>query len=155
MIVNHSQKKASEFDVTAGAGANQRWALVEMWLLSALIKSVLMFEKKNPIIRQLKNPFGDEGFRMKRYLDDGTEHHAYHADSGQEGSCAPRRVLAFLIYFNSVDKGGETVFLQQGTKVTPKCGRVLMFPTAFTHVHAGLPPRRGVKYNAVNFLTIH
>jgi hypothetical protein len=38
-------------------------------------------EAKNPIIKQLKNPFGDEGFRMKRYLDDGTEvspclHHA-------------------------------------------------------------------------------
>jgi hypothetical protein len=50
----------------------------------------------------------------------------------QEAPCAPRRVLAFLIYFNSVHRGGETVFLQQGKRVEPKCGRVLMFPTAFT-----------------------
>ena len=72
----------------------------------------------------------------------------------QEATCAPRRVLAILIYFNSIQQGGETIFLQQGKKVVPKCGRVVMFPTAFTHVHAGLPPLKGIKYNAVNFLTI-
>eukprot|EP00960_Hanusia_phi_P008141 233190-Hanusia_phi.AAC.3 len=70
-----------------------------------------------------------------RYLDDGTEHHAYHADSGQEAPCAPRRVVAFLLYFNEV-QGGETIFLQQGRMVEPKCGRVLMFPTSFSHVRS-------------------
>ena len=154
IVVDHKHKKASEFEVASGAVKDPRWAAIEMQLLSILIKTTLQFEKKNPIIKQLKNPFGDEGFRMKRYVDDGTEHHAYHADSGQEAPCAPRRVLAILIYFNSIEEGGETVFLQQGDRVAPKCGRVLMFPTAFTHVHAGLPPRKGIKYNAVNFLTI-
>lgn len=129
---DHSHKKASEFEVGSGAANDKRWAAVEMRLLSILIKTTLEFERKNPIIRQLRNPFGDEGFRMKRYIDDGTEHHAYHADSGQEAACAPRRVLAILIYFNSVHLGGETVFLQQGKKVEPKCGRVLMFPTSFS-----------------------
>ncbi len=55
----------------------------EMQLLSILIKTTVEYEKRNPIVKQLRNPFGDEGFRMKRYMDDGTEHHAYHADSGQ------------------------------------------------------------------------
>jgi len=154
IVVDHSHKKASEFEVGSGAARDARWAAIEMQLLSILIKTTIDYEKKNPIIKQLKNPLGDEGFRMKRYVDDGTEHHAYHADSGQEATCAPRRVLAILIYFNSVQEGGETTFLQQGRVVKPKCGRVLMFPTAFTHVHAGLPPRKGIKYNAVNFLTI-
>ena len=154
IVVDHKHKKASEFEVASGAVKDPRWAAIEMQLLSILIKTALDFEKKNPIIKQLKNPLGDEGFRIKRYVDDGTEHHAYHADSGQEAPCAPRRVLAILLYFNSVEEGGETAFLQQGIRVMPKCGRVVMFPTAFTHVHAGLPPRKGIKYNAVNFLTI-
>ncbi|EKX36086.1 hypothetical protein GUITHDRAFT_117754 [Guillardia theta CCMP2712] len=143
IIVDHKVKKASEYEVSEGARKSSEWAEIEQMLLSVFVNHTILYEEKNPILRQLKNPFGDEGFRMKRYLDDGTEHHAYHADSGQEAPCAPRRVVAFLVYFNGVE-GGETVFLQQGRIVSPKCGRV----------HAGRPPTKGWKYNAINFLTI-
>jgi hypothetical protein len=67
------------------------------------------YEALNGAVRNLKNPLFDEGFRMKRYKNDGTEHHAYHVDSGQEPACSPRRNIAVLIYLNDVKEGGETV----------------------------------------------
>jgi hypothetical protein len=91
---------------------------------------------------------------LGRYLNDGTEHHAWHMDEGQEGTCRPRRVIAILIYLNEVAQGGETVFLNQGRAVKPKCGRVLFFPTAFTHVHSGRRPVSGKKYVVTNFLLV-
>jgi len=50
------------------ARQSERWAAVEIKLLSILIKTTLDYEKKTPILKQLKNPFGDEGFRMKRFV---------------------------------------------------------------------------------------
>jgi hypothetical protein len=139
------------------------------------------YEALNGAVRNLKNPLFDEGFRMKRYKNDGTEHHAYHVDSGQEPSCSPRRNIAVLIYLNEVREGGETVqgssrcifyifgkftfivsvhvctyfpqvFYNHGMAVQPKCGRVLFFPTSFTYVHAGRRPVSNYKYVVANFI---
>ena len=79
-------------------------------------------------------------------------HHEYHMDEGHEPRGEPRRVIAFLAYFNDVAEGGETAFLNQGISVAPRCGRIVLFPTAFTHVHAGRPPVSGRKYAVANFL---
>ena len=78
--------------------------------------------------------------------------HEYHADSGQEQRGDPVRVLAFLFYLNDVTEGGETVFLNQAVSIAPRCGRVALFPTAFTHVHAGRRPVSGSKYVVANYI---
>ena len=64
-----------------------------------------------------------------------------------------RRFLAFFIYVNDVEVGGETKFLnfyKPGTyipfTVTPKQGRLLMFPPMWPWYHAGLKPESGNKY---------
>lgn len=81
-----------------------------------------------------------------------------------------------LVYLNDVAEGGETAFLMQvrvahassesswaemiisftiqGQLVAPRCGRVTIFPTAFTHVHAGRPPLSGPKYAISQFIRI-
>lgn len=107
----------------------------------------------NPGMLLLKSPLSDEGFRIKRYGNDSNHHHAYHVDSGDEGG-SNHRVLAAILYLNDVQVGGETHLLQQGLSVKPKCGRLLLFPCAFTHLHAGARPVSGPKYDVVNFITV-
>ena len=46
----------------------------------------------------------------------------------------------------------ETVFLDQGEAVAPRCGRVLMFPTSLSYVHAGRTPISNPKYNIITFV---
>tara|TARA_B100000287_G_scaffold360481_1_gene352908 strand:- start:290 stop:928 length:639 start_codon:yes stop_codon:yes gene_type:complete len=50
------------------------------------------------------------------------------------------RTLAWMVYLNDVEEGGETEFLYQKLKVKPKKGTVLIWPGAFTHLHRGNPP---------------
>jgi hypothetical protein len=91
---------------------------------------------------------------INRYMNDGSEHHAYHADGGSEARCGARRVLAVLLYLNDVSVGGDTAFLFQALSVRPVCGRLVIFPTSFMHVHAGVRPVSNPKYLITNFINI-
>jgi len=55
-------------------------------------------------------------------------------------------ILAYMVYLNDVEDGGETEFLYQGVRVPPVKGRFICWPAGFTHVHRGNPPLKGTKY---------
>jgi len=64
----------------------------------------------------------------------------------QTSGSACNRALAWMIYLNDVDNGGETEFLYQQTKFSPKAGNLLMWPAGYTHPHRGNPPYSNDKY---------
>ena len=47
---------------------------------------------------------------------------------------------------------GETEFMYQQRKVTPKVGSLLIAPAGFTHTHRGNQPKRGNKYIATSWI---
>ena len=56
------------------------------------------------------------------------------------------RVMAYTLYLNSVEEGGETEFLYQGVKIKPEPGKLAIFPAYYTHPHRGNPIYKGIKY---------
>ena len=63
------------------------------------------------------------------------------------------RSLAWIIYLNDVPEGeGETEFLYQGLRVTPKQGTLVMWPAQFTHTHRGNPVYNCTKYIATGWI---
>ena len=56
------------------------------------------------------------------------------------------RVLAWMIYLNDVEEGGETEWLYQQLKIKPKANTGVIWPGSFTHIHRGNPPISGTKY---------
>ena len=65
----------------------------------------------------------------------------YHWFHGENVSYNSRNIiLAWMVYLNDVDSGGETEFLYQQLKIKPKRGRVVIWPGSFTHLHRGNPP---------------
>jgi hypothetical protein len=72
-------------------------------------------------------------------------YHIWHVeyDGGYENN---KRAMAFTIYLNDVEEGGETEFLYQSIRVKPKTGRIVIWPAAFPFVHRGNPPISGEKY---------
>jgi hypothetical protein len=54
--------------------------------------------------------------------------------------------MAFTIYLNDVEEGGETEFLYQSIRVKPKKGRIVIWPSGFPFIHRGNPPISGEKY---------
>lgn len=88
-----------------------------------------------------------ESINVNRY-EVGQEYHV-HADAGPYQP----RVISALVYLNDVESGGETYFPNFNLAVTPKEGRLVIFPSNYAYAHAALPPHSGVKYSAA-FWTI-
>jgi hypothetical protein len=132
---------------------------VDRRLVGAVVRALALYERANPILRTLRTPLGDEGWRMIRYTPDNSteghvQQHTFHVDGGQESAGQRPRVLAALIYLNDVEEGGQTLFYNQGIEVQPKCGRVVIFPSAFPYVHAGRRVMRGKKYAMTLMITL-
>lgn len=75
----------------------------------------------------------------------GQGYHVWHHEHGTGGR-AHRRLLAFSLYLNTVDEGGETEFLYQKVRFKPTMGQMLIWPAYFTHAHRGNQPLSGEKY---------
>jgi hypothetical protein len=74
----------------------------------------------------------------------GQGYHRWHYETSTMN--VTRRVLAFQLYLNTVDEGGETEFLYYPKRIKAQAGRLIMWPAGFTHTHRGNPPISGEKY---------
>jgi hypothetical protein len=71
-------------------------------------------------------------------------YHAWHCDAA--GVLHTRRMIAYILYLNTVPEGGETEFLYQSQRVQPIQGTLIIFPTGWPFPHRGNPPLKGNKY---------
>lgn len=74
----------------------------------------------------------------------GQGYHIWHCEFGNKST--RDRILAFTLYLNDVEDGGETEFLYQKTRIKPQRNRLLIWPAGFTHTHRGNPPLAGEKF---------
>jgi prolyl 4-hydroxylase len=104
-----------------------------------------------------------EGMQVLRYLP-GSEYkpHFDFFDPHQSGTASilkrgGQRVGTFLMYLNTPDAGGETVFPDIDFSVAPKRGQALFFAYAQSHpcslsLHGGAPVVAGEKWVATKWL---
>ena len=83
-------------------------------------------------------PLEDSGFQIQTYKR-GEGFYDEHIDGGPFMP-VPHRLSTMIVYLNDVEVGGETYFPLQNLKVSPVAGRVIMFPSNFTHPHKGEVP---------------
>jgi hypothetical protein len=86
---------------------------------------------------------------VKRYRAGGDERFQPHFDA--VGPVA-NRYLVLLWYLNDVAEGGETAFVDLDLAITPKAGRLVIFPPYWMFQHEGRAPRRGDKYILSTYL---
>ena len=84
----------------------------------------------------------DMNLSMKHFKIQKTDpyggYHLWHCEQATES--VSNRVAVFSLYLNDVDEGGETEFLYQRRRVSPKQGMIAWWPAAYTHTHRGNPP---------------
>ncbi|MEO5962001.1 MAG: 2OG-Fe(II) oxygenase [Thermomonas sp.] len=73
----------------------------------------------------------------------------YPRDPGAE---TLHRHLLWTLYLNDGFQQGETEFLYQRRKISPKVGTLLIAPAAFTHTHRGNRPMGGDKFIATSWI---
>jgi hypothetical protein len=74
----------------------------------------------------------------------GGGYHTWHCENAEMK--ARNRILAFMVYLNDVNEGGETEFLYQKCRFKPEKNTLLVWPSQFTHIHRGNPPLSNDKY---------
>jgi hypothetical protein len=80
----------------------------------------------------------------------GQGFHKWHFESYDR--FVSNRVVAWSLFLNDVDYGGEMEFLYYSKRIKAKLGRLVIWPAGFTHVHRGNPPLSGEKYILTGWL---
>ncbi len=135
-LVN-SIKKCTEINING-----KHWSDVDKVFYESCHENVLVLRDKYRGLREM--PVSDCGYRIKRYLPDGTEWFDWHHDVTDFSQA--NRYIVCLWYLNTVEEGGETKFMDQEKTISPQQGLMISFPPAWTHVHCGRPPISGPKY---------
>jgi len=105
------------------------------------------YEKQTGIKKMMHGNEDFEYTQMKiQKTIPGQGYHLWHVEYDSRRTPECRRVLAWAIYLNDIDEGGETEFLHQKIRVSPKAGRIVIWPAGFPYLHRGNPPLKGEKY---------
>lgn len=86
----------------------------------------------------------DPLFNIQRYHP-GEGYHKFHCERGANSKDL-RRVLVWMIYLNDVTDGGQTEFYYQKHKETPEQGKLVIWPSDWTHIHRGVTSSTQTKY---------
>jgi len=122
------------------------WKDVDRLLFRSLAAAMQQFRES---FAYFKGPFKDMGYAVQRTLPG--EYYHWHIDGGSH-SFSQRQLVA-IWYLNDVaGPGGETEFRAQGIKVTPRQGKLILFPPFWTHEHRGVTLEAGVKYIATTWI---
>ena len=91
---------------------------------------------------------------LQRYTADQGGYPYWHCELyPRDAGCETlHRHLLWTAYLNDGFSEGETEFLYQNRKVTPRTGSLLLAPAAFTHTHRGNRPKGGDKYIATSWI---
>ena len=98
--------------------------------------------------------FRPGAINLQRYLADVGGYPYWHCEQypRRDNGEALHRAVLWTIYLNDDFAEGETEFLYQGRKITPRTGSLLIAPGGFTHTHRGNRPRGGDKYIATSWV---
>jgi len=123
---------------------------LHMKLTTHMIDAVKSYIRHVPETTFWNPGFSYEQLRIKKYMNNDIDQFDSHIDAASSDTC--KRFLAFFWYLNTVDHGGETEFLNLDLKVSPRKGRLVMFPPTWMYPHKGYPPISNEKYLLSSYL---
>jgi hypothetical protein len=91
----------------------------------------------------------DTGYQLLRYKPG--QHFHEHIDNVAGHTSWGQRQLSAVLYLNDDYTGGEIAFPRHKKTIKAKAGDVVLFPSHFTHPHASLDVKSGVKHAVVSW----
>ena len=89
---------------------------------------------------------------LQRYEADEGGYPYWHSEHYPRDEDSLHRVLLWTVYLNDGFGAGETEFVHQNRKITPRAGSFLIAPAGFTHTHRGNRPTGGAKYIGTSWI---
>jgi Rps23 Pro-64 3,4-dihydroxylase Tpa1-like proline 4-hydroxylase len=139
---DQSVKRSTDLVVSG----KDHWKDVDRQLFHSLARALQELRKTYPFFA---GAFKDMGYGIQRTLPG--EYYHWHIDGGSH-SFSHRQLVA-IWYLNDVQgSGGGTEFRFQEVTITPRTGKLILFPPFWTHEHRGVTLESGVKYLATTWV---
>lgn len=146
---NDVQKKDEAISLTSKSLEDEHTYVCKNLLMN-LNTLVRMYIKEYGLNTMLDGEVFYDIVKVQKTLP-GEGYHLWHFEKGSTIGTA-NRFLAWTLYLNDIEEGGETEFLYQKLRVKPKKGRFAIWPAGFPYVHRGNPPLQDVKYIATSWI---
>ena len=104
--------------------------------------------KKHPQLSKIHGWDVDTQYNLQKY-NPGQGYHVSHCENA--GGIAMTRVLAWMIYLNTVNDGGGTSFDNYNIQTLAVEGSLLIWPAYWTHFHHGIISPTETKYIATGW----
>ena len=138
LVVNEDQKKCIEVDNSSFSNKS----VISRIINARLRECIDDYKKEYPSMNNFIAPWViDNGYNFQKYETEDDGFKAWHTEAG--GAPTSNRVLAWMFYLNDAKSGTE--FINYPT-VNAKMGRCVIWPAAWTHIHRGVIPNKGLKY---------
>ena len=137
-------------DVTVFIGSKNK--IIHSYLLEVMKATSLYLKTYN--LKKMFTVTLRESFNIQHYAPN-EGYLGWHCE--RSSTQTNQRALVFMTYLNDVTDGGETEFQYQKLKVKPVKGKMVIWPTDFTHLHRGITSPTQEKYIATgwyNFVDI-
>jgi|TARA_B100001029_G_scaffold163156_1_gene153063 hypothetical protein len=121
-------------------------AQVNQSLLSATLKDYL---ERYPYLS--RHPEWTSANTLLQKTSPSEGYHEWHCEN--MGWVNNSRAIAWMIYLNDVEEGGETEFLYQQKRFKPTRNTAILWPGSWDHIHRGNPPLSGDKYILTGWYT--
>lgn len=150
----HEGKSSLDLNISE----HQDWADLDHKIRLTVGRTFRLYCAEQPSIGYAINgvPIRDNGYQLQHYRPNGIDGFDWHVDVGgrmqPNGARCASRLLAGVLYLNTVDEGGETEFSVQKLKFKPVEGTMLWFPVSFEYPHRGCVPVSGPKFIISTFM---
>ena len=148
-IIDTSHKSDWELDPHITVFSNR--SLIDITIIDALIKYTQFYRESYPCVDNIDPWNVYDQYNIQKY-DPGDAYHGLHCENMNEASA--QRVLAWMIYLNTVTDEGGTYFSAYDKTLEAKEGRLVIWPAHFTHQHKGVVSKTQTKYIATGWYTL-
>tara|TARA_B100001250_G_scaffold185373_1_gene159418 strand:+ start:350 stop:919 length:570 start_codon:yes stop_codon:yes gene_type:complete len=121
---------------------------VDLLISDALIKYTPFYIETYPSVNLMQSWVVDDEYNIQKY-DPGGGYPVSHCEN--TGGRFVTRVLAWMIYLNTVTDKGGTYFSFYNKTIRAKEGRLVIWPAYFTHFHKGVVSKTQTKYIATGW----
>tara|TARA_B100000287_G_C20378699_1_gene680651 strand:+ start:127 stop:768 length:642 start_codon:yes stop_codon:yes gene_type:complete len=127
-----------------GDFSNPNW--VDSLLAEKLSEYIPLYRSMHPELdNQVQKWRLDPRYNMKKY-DPGKGYYGKHCET--ESVCSAFRMLVWMFYFNTVTDKGGTIFDNYDKIIDAIEGRLVIWPSYWTHIHRGIVSNTQTKYIA-------
>ena len=136
-------KAKSDWEVHYSKTIFTNKTFVDLIIADVLVKYTPLYRESYPSINNIDPWSFYDDYNIQKY-DPGDGYHSLHCENAGESTA--QRVLAWMIYLNTVTDKGGTYFSAYNKTINAKEGRLVIWPAYFTHQHKGVVSKTQTKY---------